>query len=324
MAEVDALTNCPKCGFEQPVDTYCAKCGVDMTSLPKKSPSLATKPAFLAGGAALLIIVTFVGIRTLRSSPAPSATEQTANALASESPDARRERLSAQAPSQLRQNIEQRTAEPETIEASPQGFVENEPVESSTSVQAAALSAASAPTASPAPSPSAGATAATAAADGKAAGDAARKNIEIDFMWGEASREALQALGATGPGLHPVPDLKAKLRAMPNAVVVAGPASSARQNLDAGEALNFDFNRGDRIATHFEIGAFTGTSFSGTVQISVRAPDGAIRTPAPLPLALDKDQGGLLVIGGPGPGPNPTGAEIVVLILPRWGADRNP
>src|SRR4051812_20895302 len=33
------IVNCPKCGFTQPKDRYCAKCGVDMEAFrPKKAP----------------------------------------------------------------------------------------------------------------------------------------------------------------------------------------------------------------------------------------------------------------------------------------------
>lgn len=332
MSELDALTNCPKCGFEQPVDTYCAKCGVDMTTLPKKSPSLATKPAVLAGGAAVLIIVTVFGIRTLRSDPAPSPTARTASALASESAETRRERLSAQAPSHLRNNIERQETEsqPSAVEPSEANFVAHGSSSDDASASGASPSVAStgslggapgSPTQSPVP---AAATVATgAAADGKTASETTPQNLPIAFVWAEVSREFLQTMGGIGPGVHPVPDLEARLREVPNAFRIV---DRSRQVLETTGALRFDLNRGDRIATHFEIGAFNGSSFSGTVQTSIRTPDGAIRTPPPLPLALDKDQGGILTIGGPGSGlgPNPTGAEIVVLILPRWGADRNP
>ena len=33
------LVNCPRCGFSQPNDQYCAQCGVDMQSFkPKEQP----------------------------------------------------------------------------------------------------------------------------------------------------------------------------------------------------------------------------------------------------------------------------------------------
>lgn len=34
------LVNCPKCGFSQPKDQYCANCGVDMQQFKPKAPSL--------------------------------------------------------------------------------------------------------------------------------------------------------------------------------------------------------------------------------------------------------------------------------------------
>ncbi len=333
MNELDTLTNCPKCGFEQPVDTYCAKCGVDMTTLPKKSPSLATKPAVLAGGAAVLIIVTLIGIRALRSDPSPTA--RTASALASESVETRRERLSAKAPTQLREHVEQHdhATAPVALESTASDFVAEENTNDEARAKAPATGAgtlvaantATAPSAAQAASPGSAAAASVTAASSetKTAGDTASQNLPIAFVWAEVSREFLQTMGGMGPGVHPVPDLEARLREVPNAYRIV---DRSRQVLETTGALRFDLNRGDRIATHFEIGAFNGTSFSGTVQTSIRTPDGAIRTPPPLPLALDKDQGGILTIGGPGSGlgPNPTGAEIVVLILPRWGADRNP
>jgi len=34
------LVNCPRCGFSQPNDQYCAQCGVDMNSFKRKTPPL--------------------------------------------------------------------------------------------------------------------------------------------------------------------------------------------------------------------------------------------------------------------------------------------
>lgn len=37
------LVNCPKCGFSQPQDQYCAKCGVDMQAFKPKPPPMSTR-----------------------------------------------------------------------------------------------------------------------------------------------------------------------------------------------------------------------------------------------------------------------------------------
>lgn len=57
------LVNCPRCGFEQPKDKYCAQCGVDTESFkpPRKSAlkSSLTNPALYVGIAILIAIVFF-------------------------------------------------------------------------------------------------------------------------------------------------------------------------------------------------------------------------------------------------------------------------
>lgn len=61
------LINCPKCGFSQPNDRYCAKCGVDMVAFrPHADPfwkQLLLSPLFLIGITAALVIASIVFIR---------------------------------------------------------------------------------------------------------------------------------------------------------------------------------------------------------------------------------------------------------------------
>lgn len=58
------LVNCPRCGFQQPQDKYCAHCGVDMENYRPPQPSFAKKifgnPALQVG--AVLAIAAVVGL----------------------------------------------------------------------------------------------------------------------------------------------------------------------------------------------------------------------------------------------------------------------
>jgi hypothetical protein len=57
------LVNCPRCGFEQPKDKYCAQCGVDTESFkpPRKSAfkTYLTNPALYVGIAILVAVIFF-------------------------------------------------------------------------------------------------------------------------------------------------------------------------------------------------------------------------------------------------------------------------
>lgn len=61
------LINCPKCGFSQPKDRYCAKCGVDMESfqapIPSKSKRFASHPAFHIAVLILVVVAAFSFIK---------------------------------------------------------------------------------------------------------------------------------------------------------------------------------------------------------------------------------------------------------------------
>ncbi len=334
VSEVDALTSCPKCGFEQPVDTYCAKCGIDMTTLPKKPTSIAKQPAIIGGIAVFAVIVTFAGVRAMRSgSEAPTSPARSSAALASEvseisnkNSEQRRDRLSAQANSQIQQNIADQSAvqaiaadmapaEDVHFHASHENAAPNHQVPGSATPNTATGVAAG---------PSAGAKALAGAKRGDKV-DASKSvddSLIVAFAWTEVSREWLQAMGAIEPGLHRIPDLETRLRESQGQYRIL---DVQRHRLSDG-MTNVSMTRGDRLAFRFDLANVTANSFSGSVQSTVRAADGAMRAPASAAMTIEKGYGSIMTISGPGTGlgPNPTGAEIVVLILPRWGADRNP
>lgn len=55
------LINCPKCGFEQPKDDYCAKCGVHIPSFKVPEPSLPERASRSGAFYTFLIIVLAIG-----------------------------------------------------------------------------------------------------------------------------------------------------------------------------------------------------------------------------------------------------------------------
>lgn len=65
------MINCPKCGFSQPEDQYCAKCGVDMLSYRPREKSISekflhnTSMQLIALG--LVIVVCFMGYQVTRT-----------------------------------------------------------------------------------------------------------------------------------------------------------------------------------------------------------------------------------------------------------------
>ncbi len=88
--------NCPKCGFSQPKDRYCASCGVDMETFePAPTPlvkRIVTNPAFLTALAVVIFAGSFLYIRQkerdeiasraemLRSAPVIVAQNENSNA----------------------------------------------------------------------------------------------------------------------------------------------------------------------------------------------------------------------------------------------------
>lgn len=70
------LVNCPKCGFSQPKDKYCANCGVDMESFRPNPPSawqkLSSNTSVLLGVLALAIFASYFYINSSKNDTASS------------------------------------------------------------------------------------------------------------------------------------------------------------------------------------------------------------------------------------------------------------
>ena len=77
------LVNCPKCGFQQPIDKYCAQCGVDMETFKPSAPPLLQR---IFGNTIVqlsLLVVVAVGMGTFLYKNGPTNAETTSATPAS-------------------------------------------------------------------------------------------------------------------------------------------------------------------------------------------------------------------------------------------------
>ncbi len=79
------LLNCPKCGFSQPQDRYCAKCGVDMENFQPRQTSLLSRillhPALHISAIVILVLiaVTFIKVKNRQKQSFLAQVEQMQN-----------------------------------------------------------------------------------------------------------------------------------------------------------------------------------------------------------------------------------------------------
>jgi hypothetical protein len=327
------MVDCPKCGFQQPADRYCAKCGIDMIKLRKNPAAIFAaalkKPGVLAIIAVIAIILTISGVRSVR-------TKRMANASADSRSQELRARVSEKSQNIFLANDPDDSAQTATndFQSTDTSFADSQNNLSSTSSQVneteTVATAAKSATASP---PGTGTTAGFAAATsapltGKSATEAAE--LQVTFAWAEASREWLQAMGASTPGLHRVTALDAKLRESVGGYRILEVTRQKMADKSATTTLVY----GDRLSVRFESTAANDSTLVGSIQPAMRAGDGSVRSPAAAAVSIDKGQGSIVTLGvsatpiAAGSAASgvaaPTGAEIVLLILPRWEANRNP
>jgi hypothetical protein len=72
------LVNCPKCGFQQPIDKYCAQCGVDMETFKPAAPPLLQRIFGNTIVQLCLLVVAAGGLGTFLYKNGPSSSEPTA------------------------------------------------------------------------------------------------------------------------------------------------------------------------------------------------------------------------------------------------------
>lgn len=324
-----SMVDCPKCGFQQPADQYCAKCGVDMLKLRKNAAAMLMavlkKPATISVLAICAVAFTVGGLRALKHKP-----NQSVNSFAQETRTHDLRANVSDSASNNFSNTKSKSANEEarptvgsTVSSTGADVPQDLNAVSSTSSQVQIHEpAAPTTTASPSSIGSQIAGAGKTAEAGKATDAGDGPALQVTFAWAEASRDWLQAMGATTPGLHRVADLDSKLRASVGGYRIL---EVTRRKLNDKPSVS-TLIHGDRLSVRFESTTANDSTLVGSIQPAMRAVDGSVRSPAAAAVSIEKGQGSIVTLdsGAAPAGANPTGAEIILLILPRWGADRNP
>lgn len=306
----EQMMSCPKCGFEQPVDQYCAKCGVDMAKTFKKSPGinrLFKNPTAVVGIVALLGGIGFIGYRSSTQQIA-AIEESFRGALDARATEARaKSRLSAKVSASVAENL--KVAESALV-------LETDVAQDTAGLQQSgpALD----------PQPEVEADVPTLRKAGKSALHAiptsqtntsptAAPGLLVVFAWAEVAREWLQAMGTAEPGFHQVPGLEVRLRQSTGSFRIVD-VTRRRLTDDAEPVL---ISKGDQ-SVFFEPVSVNSKSISGGFTAQFKSALGEIRAPASAAASLMKGSGAIVPMG---PSNSTQGTEIVVFILPRWEND---
>lgn len=308
------MVECPKCGFAQPKDQYCAKCGVDMAKVPQSPAAvllkLLRKPLVLSAVGVFAIIITITAVRSFRHKP-PGLTQD----------DSRSRELRARVYAQAQSRFANAGASAESTEEvydTTESASSNETATSqneSTSNEDTAFAAA------------AGGTAPLEKAESTTDRQEKEAFVQVTFAWAEVSREWLQAMNASTPGPNRVPELEARLKESVGGYKVLD--VNKQKLTDKQEPLTL--THGTNLSARFETATANNTSISGSIQPAMRNADGSVRTQTAAAVTIDKGQGSIITLGAvPATGqasvapPGTTQTEIVLLILPRWGTDPKP
>jgi hypothetical protein len=304
----DEMLNCPKCGFQQPRDQYCAKCGVDMVKAAQARPKVS--PLAMAGGA---LLVAGLGFFAYSKFSAQSNGESGTARLAST------EKRQAQNPTPS--NSQTASSESESYGAlnqiaeydSPSSA---QPDEAPLQVHQASTSAAM-ELASGSKSPSQHALKGKASLElqkqlEQTANSATSKEdgVLVAFAWAEMSKELLQSLQASEPGFHQVPGLEARLRQASGSYRILD--VERRRMKDDSEAVTL--SKGE-LSLYFEPMKVGAKEFAGGYTAQFRNSQGELRSPASATASIAPGSGAIVTMG---PSPTNPASGVVVLILPRW------
>lgn len=205
------MVNCPKCGFNQPQDRYCASCGIDMVSFKPAQKPLLTRviqnTSFQITGLATVAIVlgTYVHSQNKNAEMDKRMSELAAEDLQSQDQpaapanryqkEAEEARIAANTyAEQQARDAESRLAENDRLSSQSANFASTKAaVEPQTETTSSSSQAALAPTATASASPSPSASP-SAAANAAGANAAAPQSLQIYFV--EIPRPALNDLFA--------------------------------------------------------------------------------------------------------------------------------
>lgn len=309
----DRMIGCPRCGFVQPADTYCASCGVDMTKVPRPKTPLLKQPAVLVGIAVTVLVSSFLIIKALRTvSNSDSFLNFTrqgrAKLLPDERPHATPDRVADTQYSGSSASTQGTAEENYDTSGEASTTVSNLQAQEASSVGTAAggeeLQGKTA-FADRSGEKNAGAPGSTSAP----AADA----MPVAFVWADASREWLTSLGIAAVGAHTVDRLDQHLREGKDGYKIA---DVQKQKLapQASGASPLTIRRDDRISVLVStqsVSPTAGISMGMDIRYGATSRSGGSTT-----LQIDKDTGTVIVFEANSA--QPQGPSPVLFILPRW------
>lgn len=323
----DEMLNCPKCGFQQPRDQYCAKCGVDMVKAAQarsnSTPLAVIGAVVVASGLGFFGYSKFAakpsdsGSAKLASTeqrrplnPAPSASEQPAQQEAESSSAHSSGDIASQATTQLEA--------PHTHES---------PAIESESAALSGPSAVAQLAARETKSPSQHSLKGRVSPEMRKQLDQPtsqtapqEEGVLVAFAWAEMSKELLQSLQAAEPGFHQVPGLEARLRQASGSYRILD--VERRRMKDDSEAVTL--SKGE-LSLYFEPVKIGAKEFIGGYTAQYRNAQGELRSPASATVSIPSGSGAIVTMGASMGGASMGGASptaptngVVVLIMPRW------
>lgn len=316
----DEMLNCPKCGFQQPRDQYCAKCGVDMVKAAQARPKV---PAVAIASIAILAIsvgwflyakrsqAPQLSADKLASSQATSKNRQTGGHLTQS--DARIHEASEDSSSDYAGTARDLERELDGDYSGNSSIVANSGQESGVTAAEQMPASGASPSqhslkSQASPEIRKQLEAASDRSSSKA--DAVVPEIFVVFAWAEMSRELIQRLLASEPGFHQIPSLKDWLRQ----------ASGNYQILDVvrrrlkDDSEPIALSKGE-LSLYFEPMKANSREFVGGYTIQYRSSQGDQRTPASSTESITFGTGALINMGQSASNPQNV---IVILVMPRW------
>lgn len=306
----EQMMNCPKCGFDQPFDQYCAKCGVDTAKALKKYSGLKgmiRNPAVIAGFVILLGGIGLAGYRNSIQNSEISVAEIAS--VVSDSTAGTKSRLSAKASDSVAENL--KSLENSNVQSLDTDSGESQPYISQSNASFDSQPTFHTPPVAPRKAPK---TAAVPTGSPQASTSTTpNPGLLVVFAWAEVSKEWLQSLGATEPGFHQIPGLETKLRHSAGSFRIID--VTRRRLTDYAEPVVI--TKADQ-SVFFEPISVRSKALTGGLTAQFKSALGEIRAPATTTASLLKGTGAIVPMG---PSNSSQGTENVVFILPRWEND---